>query len=300
MSGVASVLSSLRYLLADVIGDDDEPAPSLPENLPAVAAPVVTEAIARLIDYQGPSYARLYVDRLKRFVGRPGIDTADLTDIARLMVMRMAYEDPIRIAQLKLAEHQTAAVPALASADGDRKRFRIDELIGALPALAAEPVLDVLEWAGWTHAPISIRYSAASRFGVRRLKIEAGLKRWRLFSIRYAKERVWVERWLHMIDRALTKQPQAAPAIIRTADMIQGYGSLYRHGLADWHAIIDGLVKPTFDGVLPLADLTGAIAEARAAILPDPRQTALKRRIAEIRARALSDTAPSSLGRTGS
>jgi hypothetical protein len=297
---MASVLSSLRYLLADVIGDDDEPAPSLPENLPAVAAPVVTEAIARLIDYQGPSYAQLYVDRLKRFVGRPGIDTADLTDIARLMVMRMAYEDPIRIAQLKLAEHQTAAVAALASADGDRKRFRIDELIGALPALAAEPVLDVLEWAGWTHAPISIRYSAASRFGVRRLKIEAGLKRWRLFSIRYAKERVWVERWLHMIDRALTKQPQAAPAIIRTADMIQGYGSLYRHGLADWHAIIDGLVKPTFDGVLPLADLTGAIAEARAAILPDPRQTALKRRIAEIRARALSDTAPSSLGRTGS
>jgi hypothetical protein len=297
---MASVLSSLRYLLADVIGDDDEPAPSLPENLPAVAAPVVTEAIARLIDYQGPSYAQLYVDRLKRFVGRPGIDTADLTDIARLMVMRMAYEDPIRIAQLKLAEHQTAAVPALASADGDRKRFRIDELIGALPALAAEPVLDVLEWAGWTHAPVSIRYSAASRFGVRRLKIEAGLKRWRLFSIRYAKERVWVERWLHMIDRALTKQPQAAPAIIRTADMIQGYGSLYRHGLADWHAIIDGLVKPTFDGVLPLADLTGAIAEARAAILPDPRQTALKRRIAEIRARALSDTAPSSLGRTGS
>jgi hypothetical protein len=300
MSGVASVFSSLRYLLADVIGDDDEPAPSLPENLPAVAAPVVTEAIARLIDYQGPSYARLYVDRLKRFVGRPGIDTADLTDIARLMVMRMAYEDPIRIAQLKLAEHQTAAVAALASADGDRKRFRIDELIGALPALAAEPVLDVLEWAGWTHAPVSIRYSAASRFGVRRLKIEAALKRWRLFSVRYAKERVWVERWLHMIDRALTKQPQAAPAIIRTADMIQGYGSLYRHGLADWHAIIDGLVKPTFDGVLPLADLTGAIAEARAAILPDPRQTALKRRIAEIRARALSDTAPSSLGRTGS
>jgi hypothetical protein len=86
----------------------------------------------------------------------------------------------------------------------------------------------------------------------------------------------------------LTKQPQAAPAIIQTADMIQGYGSVYRHGLADWHAIIDGLVKPTFDGVLPLTDLASAIAEARAAILPDPRQVALKREIAEIRARVLS------------
>jgi hypothetical protein len=284
---VASVLSSLRYLFADIIGDDDEPQPSLPENLPAGAAPIVSEAIARLIDYQGPSYAQLYVDRLKRFVGRPGVDDAMLGDIARLMVMRMSYEDPIRLAQLMLAEHQTAMVAAMAQPGSDRKKFRIDELVGALPAIVAEPVLDVLEWVDWTHAPVSIRYSSASRWGVRRLKIEAGLRRWRMFSIRYGKERIWVERWLHMIDRALVKQPQAAPAIIRTAEIIQGYGSIYRHGLADWHAIIDGLVKPTFDGVLPLADLAGAITEARAAIMPDLRQAALKRKIAEIRASVL-------------
>jgi hypothetical protein len=37
-----------------------------------------------------------------------------------------------------------------------------------------------------------------------------------------------------------------------------------------------------------LADLDGAIREARAAAMPDRRQVALKRTIAEIRARALS------------
>jgi hypothetical protein len=114
--------------------------------------------------------------------------------------------------------------------------------------------------------------------------------------VRYAEERIWVERWLHMIGRSLLKQPAAAMAIVQTADMIEGYGDSYRQGLSDWHAIIDGLVKPTFDGLLPLSDLAGAIAEARAAALPDPRQAALKRTIEQIRARALGSSANAAVG----
>ena len=274
------LLSSLHYLFADIIGDNDDTPPCLPDNPPQGTEAIVRAGIDRLIDYQSPRYAQLYVDRLCRFVGKAGVDAALFGEIARLMALRMSYEDPIRIAQLKLTEQQPTS---------DRRKLRIDELIGSLPAVAAEPVLDVLEWLNWARAPVSIKYSAVNRWGIRRLKIESGLKRWRLFSIRYGKERVWVERWLHMIDRSLIKQPAATLAIVQTADMIQGYGSPYRHALADWHAIIDGLVKPTFDGKLPLTDLAGAIAEARAAIEPDPRQAALKRRIAEIRARAQSD-----------
>jgi len=141
---------------------------------------------------------------------------------------------------------------------------------------------------GWTRKSISISFSTKSRWGIRRLKIEASLRRWRRFSVRYAKERAWVERWLHMISRSLVKQPGAASAMVQTATMIEGYGDPYRHALADWHAIIDGLAKPTFDGILPLADLSAAVAEARAAATPDSRQVALKHAIAEIRARALS------------
>jgi len=286
---VASVLSSLRYLLADIIGDDDAAPPFLPEGLPDGAASVASEAIHRLIDYQGPGYATLYVDRLRRFVGRPGVDDAMFAEIARLMAMRMSYQDPIRIAQLKFGEFESGSGDPRAPSADDIRKFRLDELIGALPAVVAEPVLDVLEWAGWTHKPVSIRFSTTSRWGIRRLKIEASLRRWRLFSVRYAKERAWVERWLHMISRSLAKQPQAAIAIVQTADMIQGYGDAYRQGLTDWHAIIDGLAKPTFDGVLPLTDLAGAVTEARGAVMPDQRQAALKRTIAEIRARTLSD-----------
>jgi hypothetical protein len=279
------ILSSLRYLFADFIGEDDATPPFLPEGLPAPVMAAASDAIHLLIDYQGASYAELYVHRLRRFVGKQGIDDAMLAEIARLMAGRMAYEDPIRIAQLKLAEpDQASGGPARPAVD--IRKFSLDELIGALPAVVAEYVLDALDWAGWTNKRVSIRFSTASRFGIRRLKIEAGLRRWRLLSVRYTKERIWVERWLHMIDRSLSKQPAAAPAIVQTATMIEGYGDVYRQGLADWNAIIDGLVKPTFDGMLALPDLGIAVTAARAAALPDPRQSALKRKIAEIRARA--------------
>jgi hypothetical protein len=279
------LLSSLRYLFADFLGEDDDAPPFLPEGLPEAIVPVVSDAIHLLIDYQSAGYAGLYVDRIRRFVGRRGVDEAMLADIARLMAIRMAYEDPIRIAQLKLAELDGAGGGATVQSADDVRKFRLDELIGALPAAVAEYLLDALEWLGWVRKRVSIRFSTRSRWGIRRLKMEAALRRWRLFSVRYAKERVWVERWLHMIDRALTKQPQAASAIIETATMIEGYGDAYRQGVADWHLIIDGLVKPTFDGMLRLPDLAGAIKEARAAVLPDPRQAELKRKIAEIRAR---------------
>jgi hypothetical protein len=281
---VAGVLSSLRYLLADVIGDDDAATPLLPEGLPDAVVPVVSDGIHLLIDYQGPSYAQLYVDRLRRFVGRTGVDDVMFGDIARLMAIRMSYDDPIRIAQVKLGEPDAAP--------DDVRQFRIDELVGALPTAVADPILGVLDYLGWVHKPVSIRFSTASRWGIRRLKIEASLRRWRLFSVRYGDERAWVERWLHMIDRALVKQPAAAAEIVQTATMVQGYGDPYRLGLADWHLIIDSLAKPTFDGALALPDLAGAVAEARAAARPDSQQVALKRKIDAIRARLPSEAQP--------
>ena len=287
------LLSSLRYLFADFLDEQDNTPPFLPDGLPDGAASVVSDGIHLLMDYQGAAYAKLYVERLQRFVGRQGVDAATFREIARLMGNRMAYEDAIRIAQLKLAEFRDSDGQVRST---DVKKFRFDELVDALPAVAADPVLMVLDKLGWAHRRVSIPFSTASRWGLRRLKIEAWLRRWRLFSIRYSEERAWVERWLHMIGRSLEKQPSATSAIVETATMVEGYGDRYRQGLADWHAIIDGLAKPTFDGTLPLQDLAAAVAEARAAALPDPRQVALKRAIAQIRARALGTGANAAAG----
>jgi hypothetical protein len=287
------LLSSLRYLFADFLDEQDHSPPFLPDGLPDGASSIVGDGIHLLMDYQGAAYAKLYVERLRRFVGRQDVDAATFCEIARLMANRMAYEDAIRIAQLKLAEFRDSDGQLRST---DIRKLRFDELVDALPAVAAEPVLEVLNRLGWAHKQVSIPFSTVSQWGIRRLKVEAWLRRWRLFSIRYGEERAWVERWLHMIARSLAKQPKATFAIVQTATMVEGYGGRYRQGLADWHAIINGLAKPTFDAALPLADLAGAVTEARAAAMPDPRQAALKRVIAQIRARALGVGADAAAG----
>ena len=250
-----SIADSFRFLLSDLTGVDDCATPTVPIGVPEALRAEVAEAIAALIAYQGPSYAELYVHRLRRFARRRDVDAALLGLIAREMARRMCYDDPIRIAQHHLATaHGGDAVMS-------RHRFRLDELFGALPGKIGWPLLLGCERAGWTHLPVSMRFNACSGAGRLRLRLEASLRRWRLFSARYASERAWVERWLHMIDRSLAKRPAAASAIAATAMMIQGSGDGYRRGLADWHALIDGIVKPTFDGVLPVADLAGAVTE---------------------------------------
>jgi len=276
------IVSSLKYLFADFLDEEDTTPPALPDGLPEGAARIVGEGIHTLMDYQGATYARLYVERLQRFIGK-GLETDTYCRMAQLMAERMAYQDAIRIAQLKLFEFSRSGGEIIST---DIKQFRLDELVDALPAVAAEPILMALDKVGWARRRVSIPFSTASRWGIRRLRLEAWLRRWRRFSIRYGQERVWVERWLHMIARSTIRQPASTEAVVAMAAMVQGHGDAYRQGLADWHAIIDGLAKPTFDGVLPLADLAGAIAEARAAAMPDPRQASLKRAIAQIRARA--------------
>ena len=279
---MAGFINVIRSTLTELANHDEPAAPVLPAGLPETVRPVAQDAVAVLIDYQGPAYAQLYCDRLRRFVGRRGVDDALLAEIARLLAARMSYHDPIRIAQLKLQEPVTPGhLPTV-----DKRRFRIDELVSALPKIVGDPLMWGLERINGAHRTVPVRFSKASIWGVRRLAFEAWLRRWRLLSTRYEIERVWVERWLHMIDRALAKRPDAVSAIVQTATMIEGYGTGYRHGMAAWHQIIDGLAKPAFDGTLMLPDLAGAIDRARA-VPRDPRGAQLRSAIDAMRARAV-------------
>jgi len=55
------LLSSLRYLFADFLDEQDNTPPFLPDGLPDGAASVVSDGIHLLMDYQGAAYAKCYV-----------------------------------------------------------------------------------------------------------------------------------------------------------------------------------------------------------------------------------------------
>jgi hypothetical protein len=279
---VAGFITVIRATLAELAGPDHVAQAVLPPGIPDAVQPAARDGMALLVNYQGQKYAQLYCDRLRRFVGRRGVDDELFSEIAQLLAMRMSYLDAIRVAQLKLQETVSRGRPPVV----DVRRFRLDELVSALPEIIADPLMWTLDSVSCSHRTVPIRFSAASGWGVRRLRVEASLRRWRPLSVRYAIERTWVARWLHMVDRALTRRPDAARAILQTAAMIEGYGTGYRHGMAAWHQIIDGLVKPALDGTLPIADLAGAIVRARA-VPRDPKGDQLRKAIEDIRAHAV-------------
>ncbi|MGE3721441.1 MAG: DUF6537 domain-containing protein [Afipia sp.] len=260
-------------------------------RLPAEAVPIVTEAVHSLIDYQDPDYALAYLDRIGRYVGPVGITVPIFPELARLLSDRMHFEDPIRVAQIKLlAAGGTDAEPDERSIDRV-EQFRWDEVIPMLPPKAAAPAMNLfqrLRLARLTRRSVTLRFSSRSRFALRKLKWTAALRITRPFSERFKKERMWVERWLHMVDRSLVKQPEATVAIIRTASLIKGHGDGYQSGLAEWNVIIDRLVKPACDGDLPLSGLGDAINEAREAAGRDHDQGRLLTAVEQLRAQALA------------
>ena len=254
----------------------------LSERLPAPVIPVADAAVELLMDYQDPDYALLYLDRVGRYVDVRSLSPDMLTEIAHLMGERMAYEDPIRCAQLALEGAGGVAAKSNPAAPVIARAFTLAELVTMLPANAAKPVLDLFQRIGLSERTVTLRFSARSGLSLMWLKLIVALRRFRPYSYRFTSERRWIERWLHMVDRSFIKQHEAAGEVIETARLVAGSGPAYQRGLANWSAVVDGLVKPVCDGRLLAADFAGAVRTVRHIAAEQPDREHMKRMIAAL------------------
>jgi indolepyruvate ferredoxin oxidoreductase, beta subunit len=271
--------------------DDSELEARAKRVLPVVAAGIATEGVRRLVDYQGPAYAGLYLDRLEKFVGRPGSDAPLLRELARHLAVRMSFEDTIRVAQLKI---KSGRVERLRAESKVRERDLIDvteflkpgpeEIFSLLPPGLGRAVLRLIHRIGWSEKSMPMKVRTTRVGGFLRLKMLAALRGWRPRTLRYADEQAWIERWLDLVERTLAADVAVAREVVETARLVKGYGETYKRGHANWNRIVSDIIEPFLAGRLPAAQFSDAVLQARLAALADPDGDRLGSVIESVRA----------------
>jgi hypothetical protein len=274
-----------------LLGEDEHHIPPLPEGLPGDFAEALDANVRMLVEFQNTEYALLYLDRLGRFHERRGVSIDLFRDIADLLAIRMSFNDPIRVSQIVLGQAQLAdpATSTIAPAN-NVYRPEMQEFVAMFPRDQAETIADALATVRMLRGRMRIHIDGMG--GRARLRFFLRFRRIRPMSLRYAKESSSTERWLHMIDRALTKQPAATGEVVHSIRVVSGYGAHYRLSLENWNLIINKLAKPVFDGELALPQLPEALSRARSAAIADASGEELRRTVADIRATASSGAAP--------
>jgi indolepyruvate ferredoxin oxidoreductase beta subunit len=254
-------------------------------TFPPEARPILAEGVTRLTDYQNAAYAERYLARVSRFASKPGADGAFLRELARHLAIRMSVEDVIRVAQLKLRGERVARVTGEARARAgdivditEYMKPGPEEVLGLLPPrLGRWALARVRHDRSW---PLKVTTTRVS--GFLRLKFLASLKGWRPRTLRFAEEEAWIERWLGLIERALSVDPTAAGEVVASAALVRGYADTYKRGLANWTRIMDEVVAPGLAGALPRGRFAEAVLQARLAAAKDPEGPALSQTIAAI------------------
>jgi indolepyruvate ferredoxin oxidoreductase beta subunit len=259
--------------------------------LPVVAVGIAIEGVRRLTDYQGPEYASLYLDRLARFAGKPGVDGPLIRELARHLAVRMSFEDTIRVAQLKLKEGR---VQRLRDESKVRDQDLIvvteflkpgpEEIFSMLPPRFGRSVLRLIDRLGWSEKSMPMKVRTTRFGGFLRLKLLASLRGWRPRTLRYADEQAWIERWLDLVARTLAVDPQVALEMVETARLVKGYGETYKRGHHNWNRIVSELVEPFLAGELPPSQFADAVLQSRLAALADPDGARLGTVIDSVRA----------------
>lgn len=302
-AGLAYMRGELRLPEASEAPRSGSGDPSA-ENLLAEAAgtfpgdvqSVVSEGVKRLVDYQGPRYARLYLDRLAPMLAadreRDGGERnwALTRETARHLALMMSYEDIIRVADLKSRERRMDRVRADVMA-GENEPVRVteflkpgfEEMTSIMPPWMGRPIMNwarANRWARRFHFAMRVRTDTIFGFG--RLWTLSKLRGYRPRTYRYAEEQRVIERWLGVVRAAADRHYGLAVEIAELSNLRKGYSDTHRRGVANFERVMDELAEPAARGEKEPAWAAEALAAARTAALSDPEGAALDRTMADL------------------
>jgi indolepyruvate ferredoxin oxidoreductase, beta subunit len=272
-------------------GRDAAAGPSDLDVFPESAREVIRLGVERTADYQDANYARLYLDRLRPFaeVERAG-DGRLLTEVARQLALGMAYEDTIRVAELKIRPSRFARVRDEVRLSEDQvlevaefMHPRVEEIADTLPKRWGEWLLEA-PWARRAVERVTRRgrvVRTSTVFGFLQLYAVACLKPLRPRSLRFARERTFLQDWLATVRRTAETDYALAVELAACRNLVKGYGDTHSRGRERFDAITSLLPK-----LQAISDPAAIVAELRRAALADETGQALADAISRIPAPA--------------
>jgi indolepyruvate ferredoxin oxidoreductase beta subunit len=221
------------------------------DELPAEAQALALEGVRRLVDYQDPAYARDYLDRLRR-VRAASPDPRLLAETARHLALWMAYEDTIRVAELKTRASRFERVGTeVRLQDGQLLSIhefmhpRLQEIAETLPA----PLGRWLLRSGLPRRLVE-RMTRKGRVvnttslpGFLMLYGLSGLKRWRRGNLRHAAEMQRIDQWLARIEACARTHPLLALEVAQCQRLVKGYSDTHERGLRNFQTLMDALER---------------------------------------------------------
>ena len=276
---VAHVSAALAPLLAE--------AGAFPEP----ARMYVRVGIERLADYQDVAYARQYLDRLKPVAEaeqKHGNGSGLLlAETARELALGMAYEDTVRVAELKIRPSRFDRVrQEVQVADGQILEIaeffhpRVQEIADTMPAGLGRWLLKT-EWASrflgrFTRKGVTLKTSTIRGFLT--LYVVAALKPTRRRSLRFSVEQAFLEDWRRKLLSVAATNYALAVEVALTRTLVKGYSDTHERGKQRYDYLMQMLPQ-----IMEMPDAAATLARLRKAALADDTGVALNGALAALR-----------------
>lgn len=277
ITGPARPLSEWRGLMSRVA------------DLPAPVQEMAARGLRKVVDYQDTDYGQEYLGHLSRFLAQDTPDKGyDLTiAAAKYLANAMAYDDVIRVADLKTRAPRVERISAEMGAGPDQLLHlteflhpRAEEIVGLFPAglgsrlqgsQRAMRLIDRLVNRGR-------RLRSDRLSGFVPLYLVAGLRRWRRGMLRHRIEEQHLSDWLETALREAPRDYALAVEILRARRLIKGYSDTHARGLSKFDRVMGGISK-----VRGRSDAADWARRLREAALQDEQGTALDGALETIR-----------------
>jgi indolepyruvate ferredoxin oxidoreductase beta subunit len=257
---------------------------------PLSARAIVRAGLERLADYQDLDYAQDYLLRLKPVADaerRHGDGSGRLlAETARELALGMAYEDTIRVAELKVRASRFARVrEEVRARDGQIVEIaefmhpRLKEMADSVPAWLGRRMLrpGLLRSAIENATRKGKIVKTTSIRGFLQLYLVASLKAWRRSSLRFAEEEARLTAWLATVVATAAKNYALAVEVAECRNLVKGYGDTHERGIASYESILARL-----DRIATRPEPEKLVAELRKAAVADDSGRALEEAVARL------------------